>query len=172
MSISTIATIFFSFWTEKLAQPKRNKLSMSISKFPQIFVIGKYFQLKHTLKSAKFTLQFKCSLQMFSLRPEIFIPRRCHICTGSWLNKIRRARWITSEIHTSGGSKGTPPAKNFFIFVQFIGKIGQIIGWRVSPELAPPLGNPGSATAHYKNFESVFEAKISPKEKETKLNIN
>ena len=62
--------------------------------------------------------------------------------------------------HISGGSKGgardawPPPllAQNFFIFMQFSGKIGQIIGWRPSLGLAPPaLGNPGSATAYYWN---------------------
>ena len=33
----------------------------------------------------------------------------------------------------SGGSSGAlpPPAQNFFIFMQFLGKIGQIIGWRL-----------------------------------------
>ena len=56
-----------------------------------------------------------------------------------------------------GGSRGggrqgrAPPPRpqNFFIFMQFSGKIGQIIGWRPPPrELAPPpRGNPGSATA-------------------------
>ena len=40
-----------------------------------------------------------------------------------------------------------PMAQNFFIFMQFSGKIGQIIGWRPPLGLAPPpLGNPGSAT--------------------------
>ena len=57
----------------------------------------------------------------------------------------------------SGGSKGgrqgrAPPplGQNFFIFMQFLRKIGQIVGWR--PPLgigAPPLGNPGSATVVY-----------------------
>ena len=47
------------------------------------------------------------------------------------------AEW--SEILSSGGSKGgrkgrvPPPAQNFFIFMQFSEKIGQIIGWH------PPL---------------------------------
>ena len=48
------------------------------------------------------------------------------------------------------GCKGRAPpvAQNFFIFMQFSGKIGQIIGWRPPLGLAPPpLGNPGSATA-------------------------
>ena len=30
-----------------------------------------------------------------------------------------------------------PPAQNFFIFLQFRGKIGQITGWRPPLELAP-----------------------------------
>ena len=44
-----------------------------------------------------------------------------------------------------------PLAQKFFIFMQFSGKIGQIIGWCLPLEFAPPpLGNPGSATArHY-----------------------
>ena len=44
--------------------------------------------------------------------------------------------------------RAPPLAPNFFIFMQFSGKIGQIIGWRPLPlGLAPPpLGNPGSAT--------------------------
>ena len=53
-----------------------------------------------------------------------------------------------------GGSRGRegllpPPrlAQNFFIIVQFSGKICQIIDSRPTPPgLAPPLGNPGSAT--------------------------
>ena len=61
----------------------------------------------------------------------------------------------TFRILFSGGSKGgcegrAPPplAQNFFIFMQFLGKIGQIIGWAPPLGLAPPpLGNPGSATA-------------------------
>ena len=41
---------------------------------------------------------------------------------------------------TSGGSKGgvrplRPPAQHFFIFMQFLGKIGQIIGWRPPPSV-------------------------------------
>ena len=48
------------------------------------------------------------------------------------------------------GRKGRAPpplAKNVFIFMHFLGKIGQIIGWRPPLGLAPsPLGNPGSAT--------------------------
>ena len=46
------------------------------------------------------------------------------------------------------GREGRPPAQKFFIFMQFSGKIGQIIGWHPPLGLAPPsLGNPGSATA-------------------------
>ena len=56
---------------------------------------------------------------------------------------------------TIGGSRGgaqgrAPPplGQIFFIFMQFLGKIGQIVCWRPPPlGLAPPrLGNPGSAT--------------------------
>ena len=53
---------------------------------------------------------------------------------------LLRSRGKVHEIIYSGGSKGghegcTPPlAQNFFIFMQFSGKIGQIIGW------CPPFG--------------------------------
>ena len=47
----------------------------------------------------------------------------------------------------SGGSKGgrkghVPPPldQNVFIFMQFLGKIGQIIGWRPPGVGAPPSG--------------------------------
>ena len=41
----------------------------------------------------------------------------------------------------------SPLAQNFFIFMQFSGKIDQIIGWHPPFGVsAPPLGNPGSAT--------------------------
>ena len=39
----------------------------------------------------------------------------------------------------SGGSEGVPPGQNFFIFVQYLGKIGQIIGWRPPQWLVHPL---------------------------------
>ena len=39
-----------------------------------------------------------------------------------------------------GARDASPPAQNVFIFMQFSGKKGQIIGWR-------PLENSGSATA-------------------------
>ena len=48
------------------------------------------------------------------------------------------------EIYLGGGltrQSCPPPAQNVLIFMQFSGRIGEIIGWR------PPLGNPGSATA-------------------------
>ena len=51
------------------------------------------------------------------------------------------------RIFNSGGSRldcegrAPPPrAQNVFIFMQFSGKIGQIIGWRPPRELAPPSG--------------------------------
>ena len=47
-----------------------------------------------------------------------------------------------------GASNVPLPDQNFFIFMQFSGKIAQIIGWRPPlGDLAPTLGNPGSATA-------------------------
>ena len=57
-----------------------------------------------------------------------------------------------------GGDKGRAPPpldQNFFIFMQFSGKFGQIIGWRPPPPgLAhPPLGNPRSATVLFNTFE-------------------
>ena len=52
-----------------------------------------------------------------------------------------------------GGSRGRedvrPSGPIFFIFMQFLGKLGQIICWRPPLPLGlshPPLGNPGSAT--------------------------
>ena len=45
-----------------------------------------------------------------------------------------------------------PLGQNFFIFMQFSGNIGQIIGWRPPLGLAhPPLGNPRSATGYKLN---------------------
>ena len=36
-----------------------------------------------------------------------------------------------ATIGGSTGSKGgAPPGQNFFIFMQFVGKNGQIVGWR------------------------------------------
>ena len=68
--------------------------------------------------------------------------------------KFRLTTDYLCVVHASGGSGGgvprAPPAQNFFIFMQFLGKIGQIIGWRAPPPLGlapPPLGYPGSATA-------------------------
>ena len=37
---------------------------------------------------------------------------------------------------------GAPFSQTFFIFMQFVGKFGQTIGWYSSLGLAPPLGNP------------------------------
>ena len=47
-----------------------------------------------------------------------------------------------------GGGIRAPSRSNFFHFHAVLGKkIGQIIAFRAQPlELAPPLGNPGSAT--------------------------
>ena len=50
--------------------------------------------------------------------------------------------------------RAPPLAQNFFIFMQFVEKIGQIIGWRPPLGLAPPpLGNPGSVTGHSHRHE-------------------
>ena len=62
-----------------------------------------------------------------------------------------------NNFHTgrSRGREGrNPPGQNFFIFVQFSGKIGQIVCWRSPPGLVRPLGNPGSATVS--NLEMAF----------------
>ena len=71
---------------------------------------------------------------------------------------------IYPQTLVSGGSKGArrmrapPLARNLFIFMQFSGKIGQIIGWHPPSGLgAPPLGNPGSATASPCGASSVEE---------------
>ena len=46
-----------------------------------------------------------------------------------------------------------PTGPKFLHFHAVFGeKIGQIIGWRSPQELAPPLGNPGSATDHVNTF--------------------
>ena len=51
-------------------------------------------------------------------------------------------KWPLELLH-SGGSRGhegyAPPAQHFFIFMQFSGKIGQIICWRPS-KVSAPLG--------------------------------
>ena len=68
-----------------------------------------------------------------------------------------------------GASRDAPPAQNFFIFMQFSGKIGQIIGWcphfgLASPPLGlapPPLGNPGSATAYMEIYRVSSEQDVS-----------
>ena len=52
-----------------------------------------------------------------------------------------------ADLRGHEGRTPLPLGQNFFIFMQFSGKIGQIIGWH--PPIgtsAPPLGNPGSAT--------------------------
>ena len=59
------------------------------------------------------------------------------------------------------GLRGTcppPPGQNFFIFMQFSGKISQKVCWCPPLGLAPPpLGNPGSATAFWLNFMQKTE---------------
>ena len=49
-----------------------------------------------------------------------------------------------------------PPAARNFIFMQFSGKIGQTIGWRL-----PRLGNPGSATVIPKHYYFKWRAFMS-----------
>ena len=77
---------------------------------------------------------------------------------GASVNVVAHLDFYDSRQNTSGGSKGAqktpaPSAQNFFIFMQFSGKIGQIIGWRPPLGLAPPpLGNPGSATDTYNQW--------------------
>ena len=50
----------------------------------------------------------------------------------------------TNHIGGSGRDEGRL-AQNFFIFIEFWGKMANK-GWRPSGVGAPPLGNPGSAT--------------------------
>ena len=53
--------------------------------------------------------------------------------------------WALADL---GGATDAPLwPQNFFIFVEFSGKIGQIIGWRSLGVGTSSLGNPGSATA-------------------------
>ena len=62
-----------------------------------------------------------------------------------------------------GHEEHTPLAQNFFIFMQFSGKIGQIIGWCPPPLglVPPPLGNPGSATACMVLISNIFKLATS-----------
>ena len=65
-------------------------------------------------------------------------------------------------VSCSGGSKGgrerraPPPAQNFFIFMQFSGKIGQIIGWR------PPFGvsAPSSGKSWIRHCHAYNQKKV------------
>ena len=65
------------------------------------------------------------------------------------------------ELHwrIQGGARHAPPRVHFFIFIQLLGKIYQ--SNRLVPPplgLAPPLGNPGSATEMNRNgFMSTGE---------------
>ena len=52
------------------------------------------------------------------------------------------------------GGTGTPPGQFFFHFHAVFGKIGQIVSLRPPLGLAPPLGNPGSATAYDSNISN------------------
>ena len=63
--------------------------------------------------------------------------------------RIELHEWPAMKKGKSGGFRGArgtspPPTQNFFLFMQFLGKIGQMVGTALG--LAPPLGNPGSAT--------------------------
>ena len=50
-----------------------------------------------------------------------------------------------------------PVDQNFFTFMQILGENGQSVGWRPSYNLAPFLGNPGSATV---NESSLYQMKM------------
>ena len=53
---------------------------------------------------------------------------------------------------SSGGHRDAPPRSIFFHFHAVFGKIGQIVCWCPPSGVgAPPLGNPGSATAYDSN---------------------
>ena len=65
------------------------------------------------------------------------------------VNMMIQRTLTVADLRGAPGTQAPPPqAQNFFIFMQFSGKISQIIGWRPPWELAPPppWGNPGSAT--------------------------
>ena len=72
-----------------------------------------------------------------------------------------------SILNSSGGSKGggargtrAPPlAQNFFIFMQFTGKIDQIIGWRLPLGFAPSSGK--SWIRHCTASTGTPESKLS-----------
>ena len=58
-----------------------------------------------------------------------------------------------------GGREGrAPPGPTFLHLHAVFGKIGQTIGWRLPPGLAPPLGNPGSANAY--PFETKYRLPV------------
>ena len=82
---------------------------------------------------------------------------------------VERQKYLEKEIAAladlGGGAQGRAPpplGQIFFIFMQFLGKIGQIVCWRPPPlGLAPPrLGNPGSATEQILKNRGV--EKLSP----------
>ena len=72
-------------------------------------------------------------------------------------NTFMRCLLFISMYVSIAGSKGRgtrdvrpPPLdQNVFIFMQFLGEIGQIVCWRPPQRLAPPLGNPGSTTGTF-----------------------
>ena len=55
-----------------------------------------------------------------------------------------------ADLGGAGGARPAPLGQNFFVFMQFLGKIGQIVCWRPLWGWRPPrLGNPRSATDIY-----------------------
>ena len=54
--------------------------------------------------------------------------------------------WSSDYIGWSRGGGAPLSAQNFYIFMQFSGKIGQIIGWRPREIMDPPLDYPWCCT--------------------------
>ena len=70
-------------------------------------------------------------LRLLSVQQKCFSTPEVTICTA------------VADLHTKN-LDATPPSPIFFIFMQFLVKFGQIIGWHL-PLRNPHLGNPGSA---------------------------
>ena len=72
-------------------------------------------------------------------------------------NGCQLERSAVADLRGARGTRGPPPpAQNFFLFMQFSGKIGQIIGWRplLWEILDPPLVCLGSVFTDRKRMRS------------------
>ena len=72
-------------------------------------------------------------------------------CTKRWADEMR------SKSHWRIGGGGV--SRNFFIFMQFSGKIYQILGWRPISGVGTPLWNPGSACLSGQYTGTLWENK-------------